>query len=124
MIHLDSSFLIQALVRGSSADKRLRDWLQTSEPLSMSAIARAEFLCGPIDAAELKMATGIIKRHSNFTQEQSVIAARLFPDSGRRCGMFIDCMIAASALFEGAPSATAKLTDFHHFEAYGLKIAC
>ena len=123
MIHLDTSFLIRALIRGSAEDSQLRGWLQTSEPLGMSTVAWAEFLCGPIDEAELKLATGIIRRRSDFTLEQSVTAARLFNDSGRRRGTFVDCMIAASALTEGAMIATTNIADFSQFEAFGLKIA-
>ena len=123
MIHLDTSFLIRALVRGSAEDRQLREWLQTSEPLGMSTVAWAEFLCGPIDEAELKLAMGIIRQCSDFTLKQSVIAARLFNDSGRRRGTFVDCMIAASALTEDAMIATSNIADFRQFEAFGLKIA-
>ena len=42
MIHLDTSFLIRALVRGSAQDKRLRGWLGAGEPIGMSSIAWAE----------------------------------------------------------------------------------
>ena len=123
MIHLDTGFLIRALVRGSPEDRRLREWLGRSESLSMSTIAWAEFLCGPIDDAQLKLSTGIIRIHGNFTPELAKIAARLFNDSGRRRGTFIDCMIAATALSEGALIATTNVTDFRRFEAFGLKIA-
>lgn len=123
MIHLDTSFLIRALVRGSPEDRKLREWLGTSEPLGMSTIAWAEFLCGPIDNPQLKLATEIIRIHSNFTPELAGIAARLFNDSGRQRGTFIDCMIAATALSEGALIATTNVTDFRRFEAFGLKMA-
>lgn len=44
MIHLD--FLVRSLGRDSPEDRRLRAWLGAGEPLAMSAIAWAEFLCG------------------------------------------------------------------------------
>ena len=78
MIHLDTSFLIRALVRGSPEDQRLREWLSKSEPLTMSTIAWAEFLCGPIDKPQLKLATGVIRRRSNFT-----------PGTGNNCRTFV-----------------------------------
>lgn len=123
MIHLDTSFLIRALVRGSPEDRSLREWLSKSEPLGMSTIAWAEFLCGPIDNPQLKLATGIIRKHIDFTPELAGIAARLFNDSGRQRGTFIDCMIAATALSEGALIATTNVADFRRFEAFGLKMA-
>ncbi len=122
MIHLDTSFLIRALVRGSPEDRTLREWLGASEPLGMSTIAWAEFLCGPIEESELKLATEVIRRRSNFAQEQATIAARLFNESGRHRGTFIDCMIAATALSEGALIATSNVSDFRRFEPFGLKI--
>lgn len=60
MIHLDTSFLIRALVRGSSKDGRLREWLKATQPLGMSAVAWAEFLCGPIGETELLPASQVI----------------------------------------------------------------
>ena len=123
MIHLDTSFLIRALVRGSPEDRKLREWLGASEPLGMSAIAWAEFLCGPIRQSELKLATEVIRQRSNFTQEQAITAARLFNESGRQRGTFIDCMIAATALSEGALIATSNMSDFRRFEPLGLKMA-
>lgn len=36
MIHLDTSFLIRALVRGSVEDNSLRAWLHAGERLAMS----------------------------------------------------------------------------------------
>jgi hypothetical protein len=47
MVHLDASFVVLALAGGSRADGRLRAWLRAGEPLGISAIGWAEFLCGP-----------------------------------------------------------------------------
>lgn len=123
MIHLDTSFLIRALVRGSPEDRRLREWLSTSEPLGISTIAWAEFLCGPVDKPQLQLVNEVIRRRIDFTPELAIIAARLFNDSGRQRGTFVDCMIAAAALSEGARIATTNVADFHRFEAFGLKMA-
>ena len=123
MIHLDTSFLIRALLHGSPEDRKLREWLGMSEPLGMSVIAWAEFLCGPIQQTELELATKVIRQRSSFAQEQATIAARLFNESGRQRGTFIDCMIAATALSEGASIATSNVSDFRRFEPFGLKLA-
>ena len=123
MIHLDTSFLIRALVRGSPEDARLREWIRANEPLGMSAIAWAEFLCGPVDETVLSLASAVVARRFQFTEETATMAARLFNGSGRRRGTMIDCMIAATALVEEAAVATSNPDDFSRFEAFGLALA-
>ena len=39
MIHLDTSFLIRALTRGSPEDRRLRAWLQEATSVGISAVS-------------------------------------------------------------------------------------
>ena len=123
MIHLDASFLIRALVPGSQEDARLREWIGANEPLGMSTVAWAEFLCGPVDEAALSVAAVVVGRQSRFTEEMAAIAARLFNGSGRRRGTMVDCMIAATALAEEAAVATGNPDDFRRFEAFGLALA-
>ena len=123
MIHLDTSFLIGALAGGSREDMQLRKWIGANEPLGISAIAWAEFLCGPIDATELSHASAVVRGHSPFTEEMAVTAAKLFNASGRRRGTMIDCMIAATALAEEAAVATSNPDDFSRFETFGLVLA-
>ena len=53
MIHLDTGFLIRALVRNSSEDNKLRTWLRSDTQLGMSAIAWGEFLCGPVEKSDI-----------------------------------------------------------------------
>ena len=123
MIHLDTSFLIRALDSGSPEDRKLREWVGASETLSMSTVAWAEFLCGPIGGTELELATRVVGRRHDFTQENAVTAAHLFNESGRRRGTLIDCMIAASAVADGARIATANEADFRRFAKSGLEMA-
>ena len=47
-IHLDTCFLIRALVPGTEPDLRLRRWLRQGQRLCMDSIAWTEFLCGPL----------------------------------------------------------------------------
>ncbi len=121
-MYLDTSFLIRGLVRGSPQDRMLRKWVSAGEPLGMSAIAWAEFQCGPIQDQELQLATQVITERADFTEDHAVTAARLFNESGRRRGTLVDCMIAAAALAADAPLATANAADFRRFEASGLQI--
>ncbi len=123
MIHWDTSFLIRALGLGSPADRKLRGWIGEGETLGMSTVAWAEFLCGPLARRDIEWAARIVGRRRDFTTEQAAITARLFNESGRRRGSLIDCMIAAAALADGAPIATANADDFRRFEEFGLKMA-
>src|SRR3989442_14105892 len=98
MIHLDTSFLIRALAHGSGEDRRLRAWLKGREPLGMSSISWAEFLCGPVGAEEIALAGRIIADPVAFLITDAGFTARLFNQSKRRRGLLSDCMIAPTAI--------------------------
>jgi len=123
LIHLDTSFLIRALVRGSAQDKRLRGWLGAGEPIGMSSIAWAEFLCGPVEPRHVELVTRIIPQRLPFAEEDAALSAQLFNQSGRRRGSLADCMIAATALRREARLATENPSDFQRFEEIGLPLA-
>lgn len=122
MIHLDTSFLVSALDRGSPQDRSLRRWVGDGETLAMNAVAWSEFLCGPLTRSELELAEQIVGMHREFTPDHAVIAARLFNETGRRRGSLPDCMIAASAIADGSPIATVNESDFRRFEHAGLTL--
>jgi len=122
MIHLDTSFLIRALAHGSAEDRALRKWVKDGEPLGMSTVAWAELLCGPLEETHLELATRIVSKRVAFLEEDSILSARLFNESGRRRGSLVDCMIAASALRAREPLATANAADFRRFATFGLTI--
>lgn len=122
MIHLDTGFLIRALVRNSSEDIKFRTWLRSNAHVGISSIAWAEFLCGPVGKREADLAESILSDRQPFTEEDAAVAARLFNISGRRRGTFIDCMIAAVALGADASLATTNPDDFRRLEPAGLQI--
>lgn len=122
MIHLDTSFLIHALVPTSSADRRLRRWLREGTELGMSSVAWAEFLCGPVESAEVDLAREIVQRIEPFTADDALLAARLFNHGGRRRGTLADCMIAAAAISADVSLATANPRDFERLGSASLRI--
>ena len=122
MIHLDTSFIIRALVVGSPADRRLRSWLSGRTPLAMSCIGWAEFLCGPVEANQIELITRFLGDPVPFIAADAVTSAQLFNAAGRRRGSFTDCMIAATALRAGAALATTNAGDFRRFASAGLKV--
>ncbi len=122
MIHLDTSFLIRALVPGSAEDRLLRGWLGDGEPLGISAVCWAEFLCGPVRAAEVELVARVVGEPAPFESGPAATTARLFNLSGRRRGSFVDCMVAATALRAEAKLATANPADFRRFASAGLEV--
>ena len=123
MIHLDTGFLIRALVTGSPEDRTLRAWIRDGETLGISAIGWAEFLCGPLEESHLDLAARVVSVRIPFTEDTGLATARLFNESGRRRGSFVDCMIAATALHMGASLATTNPSGFRRFELAGLTLA-
>lgn len=123
MIHLDTSFLVRALLAGSLEDERLRSWLSAGEPLGISAVAWAEFLCGPVEPSGMELVGLVVPDPVPFAEGEAVLAARLFNESGRRRGTLADCMIAATAIRAGATLATENPKDFRRFAPAGLVLA-
>lgn len=120
MIHLDTSFLIRALVRESPEDKALRAWIRKAAPIATSALAWSEFLCGPVSPDGIELAAELLGEPLAFGFSEATAAAMLFNQSGRRRGSLVDCMIAAVAIEAGADLATANVRDFQRFEPLGL----
>jgi len=123
VIHLDTSFMIRALVRGTREDATLRGWLNQGEQLAICTIAWTEFLCGPVTAEQVDMAMLVVTNRLPFDEPQARIAADLFNLTGRRRGSLVDCMIAAVAIDAGAPIATSNFDDFERYTAKGLVLA-
>jgi predicted nucleic acid-binding protein len=123
VIHLDTSFLIRALVRGAPEDVRLRGWLRERESVAVSALAWSEFLCGPLTPEAVELAALLLGEPLPFTADDAVVAAQLFNKSGRRRGSLLDCMIAAAALAANAQLATSNTADFQRLSKLGLSLA-
>ncbi len=100
----------------------LREWLQRGTPIGMSAISWSEFLCGPVEARQVSLASRLVGEPVPFLAEDANLAARLFNVGGRRRGSLVDCMIAASALRTGSALATANPEDFRRLQPVGLQI--
>lgn len=123
MIHLDTSFLIQALIPGSQSEGRLQRWLSSGETLAISAIAWSEFLCGPLTLEDEGLAQTLVAPPEPFLSSDAHTAARLFNLTGRRSRSLADCQIAAVAIRCGARVATGNPNDFTLFQSHGLALA-
>jgi predicted nucleic acid-binding protein len=123
MIHLDTNFLIQALVPNSAAEAKLQTWKKDGEALAISSIAWSEFLCGPLTQNDETLAQMLFPAPEPFLASDSHKAAELFKATGRRSRSLADCQIAAVALRCGARLATGNASDFTPFQTHGLTLA-
>lgn len=123
MIHLDTNFLIDALVPGTSQEAKLAGWLAAGEPVGISAIAWGEFLCGPLPSAAESLARQLLPSADMLTKTDAEKAATLFNQTGRRSKSFSDCCIAAIAMRAGASLATSNIGDFKPMLPLGLILA-
>jgi predicted nucleic acid-binding protein len=123
MIHLDTNFLIDGLSHGTAQAALLTTWVASGEVVRMGSIARCEFLCGPVPAESIAIATSTFGLPIPFTSDDATLAAQLFNASVRRRGSLTDCMIAAMAIHAGAAIATSNTEDFRRFEGQGLMLA-
>ena len=123
MIHLDTNFLIQALVAGSAAETKLLAWLTAGENFAVSTIAWSEFLSGPLTPQDELLALLLLAAPEPFLATDARKAAELFNATGRRSRSMADCQIAAVALRCGVKLATGNTGDFLPMESHGLTLA-
>src|SRR5438552_2763773 len=83
-IHLDTNFLIQALVSGSGEDRLLQRWLQDQTPPAASVVAWCEFLCGPVGPQHIELARLTVGEPIPLLRQDAETAARLFNLAGRK----------------------------------------
>jgi predicted nucleic acid-binding protein len=124
MVHLDTNFLVKALKPQSPEQARVLAWgASPTEDLGISAIAWAEFLCGPLPAHDEQKARGFFPNPEPLLAADAELAAELFNKTGRRSKTLADCMIAAVAMRCNAKLATANTADFQPFVPHGLSLA-
>lgn len=90
--------------------------------MAISAIAWAEFLCGPLDGRVRGLAASLFTEVVPFGAEEAAIAADLFNSTGRRRGTLMDCMVASIAISSSATLATSNVADFRRFDPLGLSL--
>ena len=81
MIHLDTNFLIDALVPGSPQETKLIGWLTSGGSIGISAVAWGEFLCGPLTPLAESLPRQLLPAAEPFLRDDSEKAAQLFNHS-------------------------------------------
>lgn len=120
-IHLDTNFLVALEDEQSLETALVTGWLQQNREIRVSAVAWAEFLCGPV--TDTGILEALLPSPVSFDAADASRAAALFNATGRRPRSLQDCMIAASAIGANAELATVDVKDFQRFEQFGLRIA-
>lgn len=121
-IHLDTNFLVNAMHADRPERSQLEEWLDQGADIQISAVAWAEFWCGPTTPDERSAARHLLPEPIPLTGPDAEVAARLFNISGRRRRTLEDCLIAAVALTSNAAVATSNYADFRRFEIEGLTV--
>jgi predicted nucleic acid-binding protein len=123
-LHLDTNYLIFGLDPAHPAHKRLRAWLAAGETLAISAMAWAEFRCGPLTPEVLAAWEALIAgRVVPLDRAIAERASDLFNLTGRRTRSLPDCLVAATAMRSGARLATLNRADFAPMVKLGLVLA-
>ena len=123
MIHLDTNFLIDALVPGSPQEAQLVAWLEAGETVGISALAWGEFLCGPISVSAEALSRHLFPDAVGLERMDAEKASNLFNRTGRRTKTYADCCIAAVAIRSQAALATSNRSDFTPMVPHGLLLA-
>lgn len=97
--------------------------MAAGESVQISAIAWAEFLCGPLPVGLDEIVRDLVREVAPVGAAHAELAAALFVAGGRRKSSLQDCVIAACAIESGAALATANLQDFKRFVPLGLILA-
>jgi len=123
MIHADANVLVALSVLLRAEPTEFERRLRKKEPVTASAPAWFEFVCGPVTEADLDMAQEFLGgKVVSLTREHADRAAVLFNVTGRGRVSKTDCLIAAIAIADGADLATLNPADFKRFEPFGLRL--
>lgn len=122
-LHLDTNSLIYYVGGGDDeVIRHVEEWLNEGRSIHVSAMAWAEFQCGPLLPAENAAAQDFLHSVVPITLELAAEGGRLFHETGRRPRSLADCIIAATAIRERAALATSDRTDFEPFIPHGLQL--
>lgn len=122
-IHLDTNYLIYYAGGGDpQVIESVEKWLLEGRALHISAMAWAEFQCGPLTLEENAMALNLIHSVLPVTVELATEGGQLFQQTGRRSRSLPDCIIAATAIRDHAALASVNRADFDPLVSHGLQL--
>jgi predicted nucleic acid-binding protein len=93
------------------------------EAAAVCAMVWYEFLMGPVDDAEIRLAHAFLQgRIAPVEESDAALAAQLFNAAGRQRTLRTDGLIAACAIRAEAQLVTLNVADFEPFTAYGVQL--
>lgn len=121
--HLDTDYLVYALMRRGSEHARLLELLEGESVVEMSALAWYEFARGPRTPEQLAVARGFFADAGiiALTEPLAERAADLFRRLGRPRRRAGDIAIAAIAIARGATLLTRNPRDFEDVDGLTLE---
>ena len=123
IIHLDTNFLIYFVGGGNQeVIENVDTWLREGATIHISAMAWAEFQCGPLFPEEKASALNLFSSIIPITEDIATEAGHVFHKTGRRSRSLADCLIAATAIRHHATLATVNRSDFEIMVSHGLKL--
>jgi predicted nucleic acid-binding protein len=122
VIHFDTNALVMLPYwarEGHAAITRVVE----GEAAAVCAVVWYEFLMGPVDEAEIRLARAFVQgRIVPVEESDAVLAAQLFNAAGRRRTLRTDGLIAACAIRAQAELVTLNVADFESFIPHGVRL--
>ena len=123
LICLDANYLIGGVSEQRPESGQLMAWAAAGETFCTAAPAGYEFLCGPVEQAQIDAMLALLKGGIlPFDDVQAAKAARLFNAIGRPRRLRVDVMIAAVAIGSKARLASLNHDDFKILVPHGLEL--
>jgi predicted nucleic acid-binding protein len=114
MIHLDTSALVDSLTGKRRSEPRLRQLIENSERVHLTALVLYEWRRGPRSQEEFQDQEDLFPESEilPFTTREAAIAADLYRSVKKGRGREIDLAIAACAIAHNAALWTLNREDF------------
>ena len=122
MIHFDTNALI-ALPLWARESHPVVQRVAEGEPAAVCSVVWYEYLIGPIETAEIKLASAFLQgRIDPVNSDDAALAAKLYNAASRRRPLKTNALIAAAAIGADACFVTVNSDDFQPFIDHGLKL--
>lgn len=122
MLHFDTNALI-ALPEWAQQQNAVIKRVLAGEPAGACSIVWYEYVVGPLADDEARLARAFLQAGiAPVSEDDAMLAARLYNVVGRHRRFKTDAIIAAAAINADAELVTVNTDDFQPFVAHGLRL--